>query len=405
MPKLKQAVFGTESSAGKADTSKPGIQGAIGPMQVTSETFDTFKNRGIIPKDYDVNNPEQNKDAGEKILDYYFKQYNGDVDKTLAAYHGGEGAINKDGTINLERKDALGTTIGDYIARNKKAMGLTAAPAETAPTTAAVRTASNQARPTPEQLEQQSKVEQKGGETFAENVGKTNAAKADQIDTSALTAPERQIRYSDVLSIAEDPEMQKYLGLLAKKGVAPFILKTLESGVNAGQFGTLGFADLEKNLVEAKAPKEVIEKLHRLQKHLSAAELEYAQVYLKGQGAVSDNERKLVKDTVGSLKDPAKVLKMQSQVMVERAKFDEKIASLYDQYRTTNGAYADFGTFMRSPEARNAINQHKKELGVILGKDTSSLSDPFKGKPNEAPAAGGEAPKEHKVGKIKWSIS
>jgi hypothetical protein len=86
--------------------------------------------------------------------------------------------------------------------------------------------------------------------------------------------------------------------------------------------------------MEAKAPPEVIQKLHRLQKHLSAAELEYAQTYLKGQGSVSDNERKLVKDTVGSIKDPAAVLKMQAQVMVERAKFDDKIAKAYNDYRT-----------------------------------------------------------------------
>lgn len=389
LPKLKQAVFGTESSAGKADTKKPGVQGAMGPMQITADTFDTFKSRGIIPKEYDINNPEHNKDAGEKILDYYFKKYNGDVDKTLAAYHGGEGAINADGTINTQRKDALGTTIGDYVAKNKSAMGVTVAPAQVAATTATPTPTTASPRPTPEALQQQEQINQKGSETFAEKVGTTNAVKADQIDTSGLSAPERSIRYNDVISITEDPQMKQYLGLLAKKGVAPFLLKTLESGVNAGQFGTLGFADLEKNLMEAKAPPEVIQKLHRLQKHLSAAELEYAQTYLKGQGSVSDNERKLVKDTVGSIKDPAAVLKMQAQVMVERAQFDDKIAKAYNQYRTQNGEYAPFGAFMRGTVAQEIINQHKKDLSNILGKDTSNLNDPFKG--SATPSTGGAA--------------
>jgi len=389
LPKLKQAVFGTESSAGRADTTRPGVQGAMGPMQITADTFDTFKSRGVIPKEYDINNPEHNKDAGEKILDYYFKKFNGDVDKTLAAYHGGEGAINADGTINTQRKDALGTSIGDYVAKNKAAMGVTVAPAQVAATTATPTPATASPRPTPEALQQQEQINQKGSETFAEKVGTTNAVKADQIDTSGLSAPERSIRYNDVISITEDPQMKQYLGLLAKKGVAPFLLKTLESGVNAGQFGTLGFADLEKNLMEAKAPPEVIQKLHRLQKHLSAAELEYAQTYLKGQGSVSDNERKLVKDTVGSIKDPAAVLKMQAQVMVERARFDDKIAKAYNDYRTQNGEYAPFGAFMRGPAAQAIINQHKTELGGILGKDTSNLNDPFKG--SAAPSSGGAA--------------
>jgi soluble lytic murein transglycosylase-like protein len=379
LPKLKQAVFSTESSAGKADTTKPGVQGAMGPMQITADTFDTFKSRGVIPKEYDINNPEHNKDAGEKILDYYFKKFNGDVDKTLAAYHGGEGAINPDGTINTERKDALGTKIGDYIAKNKSAMGVSVAPTQVAATTATPTATTASPRPTPEALEQQQKIEQKGGEEYASGVGKTFAETAKQIDTSGLSAPERSIRYNDVISITEDPQMKQYLGLLAKKGVAPFLLKTLESGVNAGQFGTLGFADLEKNLMEAKAPPEVIKKLHRLQKHLSAAELEYAQTYLKGQGSVSDNERKLVKDTVGSIKDPAAVLKMQAQVMVERAQFDSKIATAFDNYRKENGEYASPGAFMRSDAAKSIIAQHNKELGSILGKDTSNLGDPFKG--------------------------
>jgi hypothetical protein len=61
---------------------------------------------------------------------------------------------------------------------------------------------------------------------------------------------------------------------------------------------------------------------------------------------------------------------------------------------------------MRSPEARAAIAQHRKDLGEILGKDASGIGDPFKGKPNEAAAATEEKTgKQHKVGTIKWSIN
>ena len=183
--------------------------------------------------------------------------------------------------------------------------------------------------------------------------------------------------------------------LLAKPGTTPFILRQLESGAGIGQFGTINIAELEKNLQEAKAPKHVIDKLRKMDKHLKAAELEYAQVYLKGQGAVSDNERRLVQEAVGSrVKDPAAVLQMQAQVMAERAQFDEKVYKAYNRYRDQFGEYSSFGKFMRSEEAQNIINQHKRDLGAIIGKDISDLGDPFK-----AGATG-----DYKPGNIKWEV-
>jgi len=154
----------------------------------------------------------------------------------------------------------------------------------------------------------------------------------------------------------------------------------LESGINAGQFGTLGIANLEHNLMEAVATPEQIQKLHRVEKSLGAAELDYAKTYLTGQGAVSDNERKLVKDAVGSVKDPAKVLNMQASVMSERAQFDNKIGDLYDKYRTANGEYASFGRFMRSPDVKNIIAEHNGKLAKIIGRQPGELGDPFNAK-------------------------
>jgi soluble lytic murein transglycosylase-like protein len=370
LPKLKQAVFGTESSSGRADTTKPGIQGAIGPMQVTDDTFQTFKNRGIIPKEFDINNPEQNKAAGEKILDYYYKQYNGDVDKTLAAYHGGEGAINKDGSINLDRRDKLGTSIGEYIDRNKKAMGV--APVQTA---AAAPTAGP--RPTPEQLEQASAVQQAGNLKAAEETGKEVGKLAAEVTSAGRSAPEREIRSRDIVDLATDPELNKYIGMFAKKGAVPFVVKQVESGINAGQFGVVGIADLRKNLTQSKAPVEVIEKLDRLEKNLNAVQLEYAQTYLKGQGAVSDAERRLIASVVGNyVNNPAKFIELQGKVMQERAQFDARVNDAWGRYKDQYGTYADFDKFLRT-DAKSLVDKHKKDLGTITGADTSGLNNPF----------------------------
>ena len=213
---------------------------------------------------------------------------------------------------------------------------------------------------------------------FATNTEKLNAAKAVKIDTSGLTAPERLVRFNDIIAVTEDPKMKEIFGKLAKSGLTPFVLKQLESGINAGQFGTIGVGNLERNLMEAGATPQQIDQLRRVEKHLAAAELEYAQAYLTGQGAVSDNERKLVKDAVGSIKDPARVLGIQAKVMAQRADFDSKIYDAFNNYRNTQGEYASFGKFMRSPEARKVIGEHNSNLAKIIGRSPSELNDPIK---------------------------
>ena len=122
---VKKGIFGQESSSGL--NPKPSVNGALGPMQITPATWETYVNRGIIPKEWDINSPNQNKQAGEKIVDYLYNQYNGDVDKTLAAYHGGEGAVDKTGAIKLNTPDGLGVTNAQYISdvRNKAGLNKT----------------------------------------------------------------------------------------------------------------------------------------------------------------------------------------------------------------------------------------------------------------------------------------
>jgi hypothetical protein len=115
-------------------------------------------------------------------------------------------------------------------------------------------------------------------------------------------------------------------------------------------------------------------------RNLATAELKWAQVYLKGQGAVSDAERELIRKAVGSASgNPAKVLVMQGRIMEERAKFDADMSKAYDAYREQKGSYADFPTFMRTA-GRPIIQKHTKDLASILGVDPSEVSgiNPYK---------------------------
>ena len=236
-------------------------------------------------------------------------------------------------------------------------------------------------------------IEKTGRSEFAKGVERQYAEQATALDTAGRSAGDRLNRANKISAIATDKEVKDYLGLLAQRGVVPFTLKQLESGLGIGQFGTINIADLEKNLREANAPKHVIDKLRELDGYIAETKLEYAQVYLKGQGAVSDNERRLVSDAIMSLKDPAARIERQAKVMAERAQFDEKMYNLYNKYRDEKGEYESFGKFLRSKEAADALKQHKNDLANILGISASQIpDDPFKSKPAYQP------------GSIKWEI-
>lgn len=123
---IADAIYGQESSGGKADTSKVNSQNVTGPMQMQEATFEGMKAKGLIPKDYDWKNPENNKAAGYKWVEYLSDKYNGNVDKVAAAYYGGEGAVKSDGTIHREWKNKQrpdDPTVGDYVDQVKARMG------------------------------------------------------------------------------------------------------------------------------------------------------------------------------------------------------------------------------------------------------------------------------------------
>ena len=84
-PDLVMAVVSVESGFHPEAVSPKGAQGLMQLMPRTAESL------GVA----DAFDPEQNLDGGVRHLGQLLAQYNGDVERALAAYNAGEGAVHR----------------------------------------------------------------------------------------------------------------------------------------------------------------------------------------------------------------------------------------------------------------------------------------------------------------------
>ncbi len=84
-PALIRAVIQAESNWNPGAVSR---KGALGLMQLIPGTAQRF---GVV----DPLNPQQNLDGGVRYLRMLLERYDGDLDKSLAAYNAGERAVDR----------------------------------------------------------------------------------------------------------------------------------------------------------------------------------------------------------------------------------------------------------------------------------------------------------------------
>ena len=111
---VARSIYIQESGGNRANTSEVNSSGARGPMQVIKPTFDGLKAKGLIPNEYDWSNPIHNTEAGIALIEDNYDRYR-DPAATAAVYFSGPHAVNPDGSINSNRRDPSGKTVGQYV--------------------------------------------------------------------------------------------------------------------------------------------------------------------------------------------------------------------------------------------------------------------------------------------------
>ena len=84
---LADSIFTQES--GRCKNTKTSNQGAVGPMQIIPQTFNSFADKG-----WDINNPEHSARASVRYIKALEKQFGDNPRAVAAAYYGGPKAGN-----------------------------------------------------------------------------------------------------------------------------------------------------------------------------------------------------------------------------------------------------------------------------------------------------------------------
>jgi len=400
LPALTKAVYSQESGSGKADTSKPNYAGAIGPMQILQTTFDDLKKRNLIPQDYDINNEAHNKQAGFALLSDYAKKYNNDPDKILAAYYGGPGAVNSDGTINRDWKDKKNDkapTVGQYIDQVKARINLTNQPS--APRAMTV-SAEAPGRPPKPVSAQQLQREEEANLAYQKETGKVTAETWKKPTENFLANTEqgvvrKQVNLSNRLgnlieTYKDDPNV---VGLLNDKGMANALATIARDGIQT-PLGSLALSKLEdayQKVIPGVGKEQILAR-----QEIGQILAEYAQEASRsssGQGSVSDFERSMFQQIAGSTSNSPELLKKVQQTMLAKAEFAKQSRDLYNQGMQANkGRPYNFGDFQATKEYANLVDNYFNKLESIGGplKKTASPQQ----KPETSPFAYQDADKE-----------
>lgn len=181
-----------------------------------------------------------------------------------------------------------------------------------------------------------------------------------------------------IYRLATDPKTKGSFGVLQNNNIQSAILGALAEGVQTPT-GSIKFAGIEDAVRKVGGTEQEINAALQAARYYAELELNYARMYMKGQGAVSDNERRIVGRIGGSLSDTPMVAAAKAETIKARADYDKKVSDLYYQWEKKNPGKM-VKDFERDPEYVRLQGQFDEFMGKLNDKY-------FPGTKTEKPAA------------------
>jgi len=190
-----------------------------------------------------------------------------------------------------------------------------------------------------------------------------NAAAKKSIYEAGRGAYPQVLAADQLYRLATDPKTRNAFGVLQQNNIQSAIMGAISDGIQTPT-GSIKFAGIEDAVRKIGGTQEEINAALQAARYYAELELNYARTYLKGQGAVSDNERKIVGKIGGSLSDSAQVAAAKAETVKARANYDKQVSDLYYQWEKKNPGkmVKDFERDPKYIELQGHFDEHMGKL-------------------------------------------
>lgn len=165
-------------------------------------------------------------------------------------------------------------------------------------------------------------------------------------------------------------------GVLQKRGVVPALLTIAEEGANIGNLGAVGVAGISNAVRKAMpgAERSDIIAAEKAAQQFALMQLAAAKIYLKGQGAVSEAERVLVRQLTGSVGNSPEAIRDFLAWNEMRADFDKKNGRAYKEFNTKN-PNVSFERYKETPEYQRLKDEYENKISRFAQSGAAPQTD------------------------------
>jgi hypothetical protein len=165
-------------------------------------------------------------------------------------------------------------------------------------------------------------------------------------------------------------------GVLQKPGVLTAVLGAVEEGANIGNLGAVGITGISTAVRKAMpgATQADIDAAQKATREFALMQLNAAKIYLKGQGAVSDAERQLIRELAGSVKNSPEAIRDFLKWNEIRANFDKQNGAAYKEFNKRN-PNVSFERYKETPEYEKLKSEYEANIKNFVTSSTTPKAD------------------------------
>jgi hypothetical protein len=194
-----------------------------------------------------------------------------------------------------------------------------------------------------DQEKREAEVRQAAETKRAEDLAKAAAAKEAAVEQTDRTARNTYQSASKILDYVK--KSPNFFGIFARPGVIPAIGGFIEEGLRTGN-GTIDLPGFRASITKLmpNVRQQDLDNVVLAASELAEIELNFSRQYFQGQGAVTENERKIVRAIPGSVSSSPRVLKARMELLRDRAQYDIDVADAFRDWQKNNTgrSYLDF---------------------------------------------------------------